>query len=515
MKSHVRSSSLLDYPREDHELEKHPDPDLLDESSSSTPLKGYVSPSSVMSDVVSLSSSAPSPRMLSEKRWNRHRSNLEHSSSNSNPNSNWSQGDNGRLRRSSSFGRRHRPPLVHRSSSNSNLSPSFIPPVSPLRSRSATSPSVVSPRPPPSPPLQGRRKSVTAKSSLEPGFSSDDDASSTATDERRKKYAAARRRRTILTRQKSLPDGNSQNGDGDGFFQGSEKKAPLQRSSSSLNLKELSQSDHRAGAIDAIKSLNEMATSKYRSGDHSVAIKLYEESCTIARKEVEQADLLRNKNCDRCDEVIIIHVLLVETLNSMATIFWKVFRTINKSISVLEEALHVIKCCRSVDTCSREISMSISMCSTSVHANFGAIYFLQKDFDLALQYMDAGLNSSISIYGIDHPTTVSFVSMIGSILEDKGEIEKAIELHESALSIQQKSSIHKKREVVKSLLNLSNVLVKKGKLDDAKTRYNEALLLQKQYLGPNCIGKNVVINLHEIIRNSLSQCVSNFLQTLL
>jgi len=143
------------------------------------------------------------------------------------------------------------------------------------------------------------------------------------------------------------------------------------------------------------------------------------------------------------------------------------------------------------------------MCSASVHANFGAIYFLQKDFDLALQCMDAGLNSSISTYGIDHPTTVSFVSMIGSILEDKGEIEKAIELHESALRIQQKSSIHKKREVVKSLLNLSNVLVKKGEFDDAKTRYNEALLLQKQYLGPNCIGKNVVINLHEIIRNSL------------
>ena len=244
MKSHVRSSSLLDYPREDHELEKHPDPDLLDESSSSSPLKGYVSPSSVMSDVVSLSSSAPSPRMLSEKRWNLHRSNLEHSSSNSNLNSSWNQGDNRRLRRSSSFGRRHRPPLVHRSSSNSNLSPSFIPPVAPLRSRSATSPS---PRPPPSPPLQGRSKSVTAKSSLEPGFSSDDDASSTATDERTKKYAAARRRRTILTRQKSLPDGNSHNGDDEGFFQGSEKKVPLQRSSSSLNLKEPSQSDHRAG----------------------------------------------------------------------------------------------------------------------------------------------------------------------------------------------------------------------------------------------------------------------------
>ena len=132
---------------------------------------------------------------------------------------------------------------------------------------------------------------MTAKSSLEPGFSSDDDASSTATDERIKKYAAARRRRTILTRQKSLPDGNSQNGDGDSFFQGSEKKVPLQRSSSSLNLKELSQSDHRAGAINAIKSLNEMATSKYNSAymkspvlshDRRLEMELFEPNLKLA-----------------------------------------------------------------------------------------------------------------------------------------------------------------------------------------------------------------------------------------
>ena len=136
------------------------------------------------------------------------------------------------------------------------------------------------------------------------------------------------------------------------------------------------------------------------------------------------------------------------------------------------------------DSAAHYAMMKADRYENDIQAQFAAGSFL-KDFacnyDLALKYCNKALHiaeaNNDSIY-----VAVSY-NNIGSVYNDKGEYDKALEFHNKALTIRKAKLGEEHPDVAGSYNNIGSVYYMKGDYDKALDFYNKDLAIRKSKLG--------------------------------
>ena len=118
------------------------------------------------------------------------------------------------------------------------------------------------------------------------------------------------------------------------------------------------------------------------------------------------------------------------------------------------------------------------------------------DLDRALTYSQRALNIDEKTYGPEHPNVASDANNVGSILKDKGDLDGALTYTQRALKIGERVYGPDDPNVAIWANNVGTILQDKGDLDGALTYTQRALKINEKVYGPDhpnvAIGANNV-----------------------
>jgi tetratricopeptide (TPR) repeat protein len=115
----------------------------------------------------------------------------------------------------------------------------------------------------------------------------------------------------------------------------------------------------------------------------------------------------------------------------------------------------------------------------------GLVLENKGDLDGALQYTQRALTIDEKVYGPDHPNVATSASNIGLILKDKGDLDGALLYTQRALKIDEKVYGPDHPTVAIFANNIGMILEDKGDLDGALQYTQRALKIDEQVYGPD------------------------------
>ena len=119
------------------------------------------------------------------------------------------------------------------------------------------------------------------------------------------------------------------------------------------------------------------------------------------------------------------------------------------------------------------------------NCNIGIVYKKLGNFDLALQYMEKGLETKIAIFGNCHLETARTVFQIGSLYYEKDLLDDAMEQFQNALATYKSFSETTPIDLGDCYLSIGNLYCTKGDYEKALEYMFEALSTINTILGEN------------------------------
>ena len=115
----------------------------------------------------------------------------------------------------------------------------------------------------------------------------------------------------------------------------------------------------------------------------------------------------------------------------------------------------------------------------------GMILQDKGDLDGALTYAKRALAIDEKVHGPDHATVATDVNSIGLILKDKRDLDGALKYIQRALTISEKVYGPDHRNVARDLNNIGLILLDKGDFDGALKHAKRALAIDEKVYGPD------------------------------
>ena len=121
--------------------------------------------------------------------------------------------------------------------------------------------------------------------------------------------------------------------------------------------------------------------------------------------------------------------------------------------------------------------------TASTYNNLAIVYHAQGDYEKALEYYGKALAIRERVLGSEHPDTVSTYNNLAVAYDDQGDYEKALEYHGKALAIRERVLGSEHPDTAMTYNNLATVYDDQGDYEKALEYYGKALAIYERVLG--------------------------------
>lgn len=113
------------------------------------------------------------------------------------------------------------------------------------------------------------------------------------------------------------------------------------------------------------------------------------------------------------------------------------------------------------------------------------VYQIQSMYDAAMEIGEKVLETSEKNFGVDHPLLAKAYNLLGTCLDEKGELDKALAYHRKALKIRIAYFGELHSEVSHSVNNFGNIALSKGEYAQAIAYFQKSLYIRTNISTPN------------------------------